>query len=342
MCRSLKLLFLCLVAVVSTSILSVASYTVPPVGSRPDANMSPSSPVMSVPRAKPKGFRWKWALLESFNFLALEQGDRVMQKGTRKVMGGPFFTDWGKSVKNVHGWGDGDPFITNYIAHPMQGAVSGFIQIRNDPRGRDVQFGRSKQYWYSRLRALAWSAGYSVQFEIGPISEATIGHVGLISGTAGFVDFVMTPLGGFGMMILEDVLNRYILKRLVAGTDNPFKLTLYRTFFNPSRTMATAMAGRFPWDPQRPKLRRTAEWQLPFHNKAKDHPKKVEGWNQLAWPGASPSGLPLREPKLLSSVDLRSRPGDGGVWVLTTPDQSVPGGFLVVDPEASETSALVQ
>ena len=339
--RAMRIFLLCLIVMVSTSVFSFASYTMPPMGSRPAANMSPSAPVMAVPRSKPKGFRWKWALLESFNFLAFEQGDRVMQKGTRKVMGGPFFTDWGKSVKNVHGWGDGDPFITNYIAHPMQGAVSGFIQVRNDPRGRDVQFGRSKQYWYSRLRALAWSAGYSVQFEIGPISEATIGHVGLIGGTAGFVDFVMTPLGGFGMMILEDVLNRYVLKGLVAGTDNPFKLTLYRTFFNPSRTMATAMAGRFPWDPQRPKLRRMAVWQLPFHNKAKDQPKKVEGWNQLAWPGSGISGMPHAEPKLTSSVDFRGRPGGGGVWVLTTQDPSVPGGFLVVDPEANETSALV-
>jgi hypothetical protein len=51
------------------------------------------------------------------------------------------------------------------------------------------------RYWQSRFRALGWSTLYSIQFEVGPISEATIGKTGKKKGTGGFVDLVVTPIG---------------------------------------------------------------------------------------------------------------------------------------------------
>jgi len=89
----------------------------------------------------------------------------------------------------------------------MQGGVAGFICIQNDPSGTALEFEWSSHYWQTRLRALGWSALYSTQFELGPISEATIGNVGKKRGTGGFVDLVVTPTAGLGMIVLEDWLD---------------------------------------------------------------------------------------------------------------------------------------
>jgi hypothetical protein len=51
---------------------------------------------------------------------------------------------------------------------------------------------------------MAWAAGYSLQFEIGPLSEASIGNVGMRPQTTGWVDYVVTPLGAFGLIAAED------------------------------------------------------------------------------------------------------------------------------------------
>ena len=125
-----------------------------------------------------KTFDWQNAASQSLFFLGMEHGFRLTQAKTRHELKGPFFPDWKESVAGVQGWGDGDTVFTNYIAHPMQGGVAGFIQIQNDAHGRSAEFSRSKTYWNSRLRALGWAALYSTQFELGPISEATIGNVG--------------------------------------------------------------------------------------------------------------------------------------------------------------------
>jgi hypothetical protein len=82
-----------------------------------------------------------------------------------------FLDDYVQSVKALRGWEDGGRFFTNYIAHPMQGSFVGFIQVQNDPKGMKQRFGGSGDYWRSRMKAMAWSAAWSTQFEIGPISQ---------------------------------------------------------------------------------------------------------------------------------------------------------------------------
>jgi hypothetical protein len=298
---ALKLCFFSWLWVGLSSIASTASYTLPSAGDyHGTLNVAPSPVLVVAPSSrKARRFQWKPALRESLEFLAIEHGDRLMQRKTQMQLGGPFFRNWGTSIRNIHGWGDGDPVITNYIAHPMQGAVSGYIQIQNDPQGWDEEFGRSKRYWHSRLKALAWAAVYSTQFEIGPISEATIGHVGLVKGTAGFADLVVTPTAGFGMILLEDVLHRFVLKKLEAKTTSPWKLTAYRIFFNPSRSFAGVLAGRLPW--QQPQIPGRASVLSPVSLLYGQHdlPKKIEGWNKLASPGTTPGGKPRRKPNLI-------------------------------------------
>ena len=192
-------------------------------------------------------FDWQNSALQSFYFLGIEHGFRLTQAKTRRQLNGPFFPDWKDSVAGVHGWDDGDSTFTNYVAHPMQGGVAGFIQIQNDPSGRLAEFSYSKTYFNSRLRALGWAALYSTQFELGPVSEATIGNVGMKEGTSGYVDLILTPVGGLGMILLEDALDKYLLKKLERRTGGVGKRRLYRIVFNPQRSLANLLRGKLPW-----------------------------------------------------------------------------------------------
>ncbi len=205
------------------------------------------TPVRQVPR---QGVRWGGLLSQSARFLAVEQGFRVIsQPGTREALKGPFFDDWFKAVKATRGWGDGDDFLTNYIGHPMQGSVTGFIFVQNDPAGLAQEFGRSSKYWKSRLKAAAWSAFYSAQFELGPISEASIGNVGYQGESqSGAVDLVVTPLAGFAWQVGEDALDKYLIRRIEARTDNPVFLMFARSVLNPTRSFANVMRGMVPWN----------------------------------------------------------------------------------------------
>lgn len=194
---------------------------------------------------KPK-FNWNGAVRQSFYFLSLEQGFRMFQSKTRQEFAGPFFRDYVNSIKGIRGWNDGDTFFTNYVAHPLQGSVSGYIQVQNDPAGIDREFGKSHEYWNSRLKAFAWSAAYSTQFEIGLYSEATLGNVGLKPGMGGYSDLVMTPLGGFGLILAEDALDRFVVNRLESRTANKRTKCIYRIVFNPSRSIANVFRLKIP------------------------------------------------------------------------------------------------
>ena len=42
----------------------------------------------------------------------------------------------------MSGWNDGNPVITNYVGHPMMGAITGFVQIQNDPHVVEAYLGK--------------------------------------------------------------------------------------------------------------------------------------------------------------------------------------------------------
>lgn len=184
------------------------------------------------------GFHWKGALLQSGFMLGTQHGLRMLTAETRRELDGPFLKDYWESVKGLKGWGDGDGWLTNYVGHPMMGAVAGYLQIHNDPRGIGQEFGRDQAYWKSRLKAMGWAAIYSTQFELGPISEASLGNVGQQPGTMGFVDLVITPVAGFGFIILEDILDKYWIRKLEARTSSRNTRGFYRIALNPMRSMA--------------------------------------------------------------------------------------------------------
>lgn len=192
------------------------------------------------------GINWSAAFKQSLLFLGVQHGYALTQEKTRRSLKGKFFKDYVDSVKSLHGWEDGGRFFTNYIAHPMQGSFTGFILVQNDRKGRKTEFGGSKEYWHSRLKALAWSAAWSTQFEIGPISQASIGNVGL-SGKQTYVDIVITPTVGFGLMLAEDAADKYLIKGIEHKTNNYYVKIFSRMLLNPTRTMANLTRFKLPW-----------------------------------------------------------------------------------------------
>jgi hypothetical protein len=182
-------------------------------------------------------------------FFAVEHAFRLAtEAGTRQGLKGPFFRDYMRAVGNLHGWADGDEFYVNYVGHPMQGAVAGFIWAQNDTKYRKVEFGRDRLYWKGKLRATAFAWAQSEQFEIGPVSEASIGNIQGLFPQQGFVDHVVTPVIGLGWMLAEDAIDKKIIKPLEGHTTTPWIRILLRNGLNPSRTFANLMANRRPWD----------------------------------------------------------------------------------------------
>ena len=210
----------------------------------PDAVVTPAIIRVETPEPPPR-FRWKAATEQSITLLFLQHGARMVQPKTRAQMGGPFFYDYAQSV-NISEWRDGDGVLTNYIAHPMMGAITGYIEVQNDSQGTTQEFSASSQYWTSRLLAMAWAAAYSTQFEIGPISEASIGNVGMKTGTSGWVDFIMTPTGGLGFMLAEDAVDRYLISKWESRS-SPNRKRLFRMVLNPSRAVANLLRRKVPW-----------------------------------------------------------------------------------------------
>jgi hypothetical protein len=201
-----------------------------------------------------QSFRWRSAIKQSLMFLAIQHGYAFTQAKTRRELKGNFFGDYIKSVKSLHGWADGGRFFTNYIAHPMQGSFTGFIQVQNDPKGLKQRFGKSADYWRSRMKALVWSAAWSTQFEIGPISQASIGNVGL-KGKQTYEDLVTTPLGGTAMLIAEDAIDRFVMERIERRTDNLYVIIFSRMLLSPTRTIANLFRFKTPWYRDRPRLK---------------------------------------------------------------------------------------
>ena len=198
------------------------------------------------------GFRWGKATGQSMFFLGIMHGLRLaFDPGSRAGLRGPFFKDYFDTVKRLHGWRDGNPFVVNYIGHSMEGAISGFIQIQNDPKGNQ-EFNMGKTYWQSRLKAMGWAAIFSTHFELGLISEASIGNVGLTprrqaKHPMAWVDLVVTPTVGTAWLVGEDMLDRYLVRRVENNSSSRLVRGLARSLLNPSRSVANILRLKFPW-----------------------------------------------------------------------------------------------
>lgn len=191
---------------------------------------------------------WQTALGQSLSLLALEHGIRIsFQDKTRRELGGPFWGDYVRSLHLPTDWEDGDSWLVNYLGHPIHGAAAGYLwrDTYGDVSSRHL--GLSSRYWARLGKSAAWIAVYSVQFEFGPLSEASIGNVGLTHDTRGWVDHVVTPAVGFGLIAAEDAIDKYLLTFIERHIRFlPIRIAA-RIIFNPSRSMANLAQGHLPW-----------------------------------------------------------------------------------------------
>jgi hypothetical protein len=226
--------------------------------------------IAPVPLQK-QGFHWRRALTESVTFLVIEQAyvvhtDFNWVVSENGVPFNHFWRDYTQSLSEwVHsGWNDGDPNWFGYVGHPIQGALTGFIQIQNDPQGEKLEFSKTKAYWWSRFKAALWNTAYSTQWNLGPLSEVTVEKYGTkdrapwnYNGTypcsrhcltgVGQIDIVMTPLGGTGWLVGEDFLDKKIVRRVEGATQNRLLIDTARCALNPIRGAANILHGKHPW-----------------------------------------------------------------------------------------------
>jgi hypothetical protein len=151
-----------------------------------------------------------------------------------------------RDLQNIHGWDDGDGFVTSYIAHPMEGAMAGFLERQNDPRYRSVEFGPSQRYWTSVMRSLAFSTAYNIAWSLSPYGEAGLGNVD-IHAPPGVVDPAASEMLGMAWMVGEDAIDRYLIKRIENRYKNPVIRGFARGGLNPIRSYANLLRFKVPW-----------------------------------------------------------------------------------------------
>jgi hypothetical protein len=268
-----------------------------------DASSKSVTPQSAAPADK---VTWRPLIRQSLYFLGIQHAFRVAtEPGTRNGARGSYFRGYARAVGNMHGWADGDPFYVNYVGHPVQGGVTNWLWVQNDPRYAKVEFGKNRDYWRSRLRATAFSWAYSTQFEIGPLSEASIGQIQARFPQQGFVDHVVTPALGLGWMLAEDALDKYVIKRIEAHTRNNWVRLLVRGGLNPTRSAANALRGEAPW-------RRDSRPGVLSYDPAtfRESPPTIKPGEDT--PGAAPFEFQI-EPVFMV-YDGRACPGGGGLF----------------------------
>ncbi len=134
---------------------------------------------------------------------------------------------WNRYVNSVEGWRwdvweDNNPFLDDYIGHPMMGSITNYLWIQNDPKSMTLEQTNTWPYWRRMVRALGFSTFFSFQWKLGPFGEAAIGHNGdhyfsdekgtVTTNETGWVELVTTPAGGFGWTLAEDALDKHVVR----------------------------------------------------------------------------------------------------------------------------------
>lgn len=220
---------------------------------------------------RPSHYNVRGLLWQSLGFTGVELSYRL---GTDRFMRytiahGPYWQNYFDSMQHwdMNRWSDGDDFIVDDIGHPMQGAVSAFIEIQNSPTQRVLRLSKSKAYWHSRFLAMMWATVFSTQQKIGPLGEAALGSDGGYTyvpncqypcsswrpgqtylNNTGWTDFIMTPAGGTLWVVFEDFLDREVSDRLQNAMPHAVVFpNIIRAALNPTRSMANLMRWRNPW-----------------------------------------------------------------------------------------------
>ena len=203
-------------------------------------------------KGKPCKVQWLRVLGSSMMFISAQHGGNIwMDTDTRyDLTHGSFWGDYAYCVEHYRWsrWRDDDPFGVDYIGHPMMGGVTSAIYEQNDPKQRALTFENTPRYWHGRLRAMAYSAAYSAQWKVGPLSEASIGNTGIgyyirprdhiWTNETGMQDFFVTPVGGFAWNVGEDLIDKYMFSRVARAHPKNFWILFPAAFMTPTRAAA--------------------------------------------------------------------------------------------------------
>jgi hypothetical protein len=231
-------------------------------------------PELEAPTGGVERYHWKGLLWESFAFFGVENSQRLMADPYFRQLTAdrPFWHDYFASMKHWdwRRWSDGDDFLVAYIAHPLQGSVTEFIELQNSPRDRGLRISDGRAYWRSRLGpALLWATAYSTDQKLGPLGEAALGSEGgytyvigcpfycsayfenpsqfKVTNNTGWVKLVTTPVVGTLWTVMEDAIDHFISDRVQGDDLTRVFPKILRGSLNPARTMANALRWRKPW-----------------------------------------------------------------------------------------------
>ena len=100
-----------------------------------DVPVTPALPAaVKAVKEKEPGIEWRKLERSALLFLGVMHSFRWATEDGTRAGGIGLGSAYTRSVGNLHGWADGDPFYVNYVGHPMQGAVSGRLFLLADRR----------------------------------------------------------------------------------------------------------------------------------------------------------------------------------------------------------------
>lgn len=215
-----------------------------------------------------KSIHWGAIIRQWWLDISFEQAERIiMEPKTRDQLNGRFIHEWLDDVAQYrYGlWNDGDKFFTSYIGHPLQGAVVEGIFWQNNDRVRfSEQDFHSAVYRKALFQAFVFAAVDAVQWKLGPVSEASIGHVGLPAHwwdtpyfcnltqaychpRTGLNDLIMNEVGGTAMIIGFQWIDKHFQKPMENRIQSRALIDTIRIFTNPPQSLANFFRFRTPW-----------------------------------------------------------------------------------------------
>jgi len=253
-----------------TSVAATGQPTASPVPGDSTPPTTPSGPDPALTAAQPAepsgGIHWRSLIQQWWVNLVMEQTERIVKESkTREQLSGPFFQGWINTVSayQFDRWDDNDKFVTSYLGHPAQGAIVAAIFWQNDDHVRfaDQDF-HSADYRKALLQTFLFVTFDAVQWKLGPLSEASIGHVGLpahwweadckqlnirCEPRTGMNDLVLNETGGLVMTIGFHWLDKHVQKRIEQRTHSRAVIDTTRILINPPQSIANIIRFRRPW-----------------------------------------------------------------------------------------------
>ena len=227
----------------------------------------PKPRAQATPDAKRRnGIDWGPLLRQWFLNLTLEHTERILKEPkTRQQLSGRFFNDWFDTVSMYHfdRWDDNDKFFTSDLGHPMQGAIVAAIFWQNDNRVRySEQDFHSVAYRHALLQAFAFVTFDAVQWKLGPLSESSIGNVGLpahwwekdckqlntrCEPRTGLNDLLLNEIGGLPMTIGFQWLDKHVQRSIEDRVQNRALIDATRMLTDPPQAVANIVRFKRPW-----------------------------------------------------------------------------------------------